>query len=234
MANIVRPLPDLALAPDYYCEPRIVDGRPTTIYEIWEKGGAYADSITPSTYSPDYRHHIVDKVVAWTKRGSTVFSLGCGNGFVEAELIGHCRKVRAMDRNDEAVRLCAAKGVQAVRMEFFDLSAADLSDVDLIYADGLLGHLFRLPDGLAAFADKLRSVALRPGTVVAISNDAPRDRSAAFSPHDRLDDFWFLSKSYLAAALTAADLLVQESYYFPYTRPLSGLRLRAICIARAA
>src|ERR1700741_1593258 len=50
-------------------------------------------ALTPSTYSPDYRHHIVDKVVAWTKRGSTVFSLGCGNGFVEAELIGHCRKV---------------------------------------------------------------------------------------------------------------------------------------------
>lgn len=232
MGDTARLLQDLDLVRDYYCQPRMMDGTPMSIYEIWEKGGAYADSITPSTYSPEYRSHITGKLLSLTERGGTIFSIGCGNGFIEAELARCDRKVYAVDCNEEAVRLAAAKGVQAFQTNFFDLSPAALSDVDLVYADGLLGHLFQPVDGLAAFTRKLHALRLRRGTWLAFSNDAPRDPEVAFCPHDRLRDFWFLSKSYLSLVLGAAGFHVSEGYYFPYLRPLSGLRNRTVCIAR--
>jgi len=230
----VRPLQDLDVVHDYYCQQRVVDGRPMTIYEIWEKGGAYADSITPSTYSAEYRSHMTLKLQSLTKAGGVVLSLGCGNGFVEAE-VAHCgRKVRAIDCNEEAVRLTAAKGIDAFQADVYDLTPTVLSDVDVIYADGLLGHLFDAAAGLAGFTTKLGTLALRQGAWIVLSNDSPRDREVAFCPHEKVRDFWFMSNGYLSGVLTELGLRVFESYYFPYVRPLSGLRNRTICVARVS
>ena len=232
MKNAERPLQALDFVRDYYCQRRMVDGAPMSIYQIWEKGGAYNDSVTPSIYSPEYRSHIVLKLISLTNEGETIFSIGCGNGFVEGD-VAHCaRNVRAMDYNEEAVRLTAEKGVEAFQADFFDLAPASLSDVDLVYADGLLGHVFQAGSGLAAFTDKLRILALRPGVRLVFSNDAPRDPEVAFCPHDHVRDFWFISKSYLAGYLNEAGFSLSESYHFPYVRPLSGLRTRTICIAQ--
>jgi SAM-dependent methyltransferase len=232
MKDMVEPLQDLDLVRDYYCQRRMVDGRPMNIYEIWEKGGAFNDSVTPSTYSPEYRSHITLKLLSLTSEADVVFSIGCGNGFVEAEVLQCNRKVLAIDCNEEAVRLAAGKGIEASQTDFYDLSPHALSHVDLVYADGLLGHLFRHGSGLAHFTDKLRALSLRNGTRLVFSNDSPRDPELAFSPHDRLRDFWFLSRTYLAQVMAEAGFGVVESYYFPYVRPLSGLRNRTICIAQ--
>lgn len=225
-------LQDLDMVRDYYCKRRLLNGTPMSIYEIWEKGGAYADSITPSIYSPEYRSHIAEKLLSLTQQGSTVFSIGCGNGFVEAELVRRERKVCAIDCNEEAVQLTAAKGVQVSQADFFDLLPAAMSEVDLVYADGLLGHLFQPVSGLTAFMRKLRALGPRRGTWVAFSNDAPRDPEVEFCPHERVQDFWFLSKSYLSTVVSEAGFRVSECYYFPYMRPLSGLRNRTICLAQ--
>jgi SAM-dependent methyltransferase len=179
MEKAERPLQALDFVRDYYCQRRMVDGAPMSIYQIWERGGAYNDSVTPSIYSPEYRSHIVLKLLSLTNEGGTIFSMGCGNGFVEAD-VAHCnRSVRAMDYNEEAVRLTAAKGVEAFQADYFELPPSSLSDVDLVYADGFLGHLFQAGSGLAAFADKLRILAPRSGAWVVFSNDAPRDPEVA-------------------------------------------------------
>jgi SAM-dependent methyltransferase len=223
---------DLDFVHDYYCTRRLSNGTPMSIYEIWEKGGAWADSVTPSTYSPEYRAHISGKILSLTQPGDTIFSIGCGNGFVEAELVRRERSVRAIDCNEEAVRLTAAKGVEVAQADFFDLAPAALADVDLVYADGLLGHLFQPNSQLAAFMQKLRGLRLPHGSRVAFSNDAPRDPEVRFCPHERVQDFWFLSRTYLSAALAEGGFRVEESYYYRYARPLSGLRNRTICIAQ--
>jgi SAM-dependent methyltransferase len=227
-------LQDLEFVREYYSTRRQLNGTAMSIYEIWEKGCAFADSITPSTYDPAYRLHITGKLLSLTRSGNTAFSIGCGNGFIEAELVRRGRSVRAIDCNEEAVRLTAAKGVQAFEADFFDLPPATMWDVDLVYADGLLGHVFEPAGELTRFMDKLRDLTLRRGTWIVVSNDAPRDPEASFSPHDRLREFWFLSKSYLSKALSEAGFDIVESYYFTYARPLSGLRNRTICIARWA
>ncbi len=216
----------------YYCSPRITGERKVSVYEIWEEGGAFSDSVTPSTYCPEYRSHIELKILAITEPNDQVFSIGCGNGFVEAGLVQKSRKVVAIDCNEEAVTLSNAKGVDAYRADFFALPKDHLAGFDVIYADGLLGHVYHQDTGLDRFFGKLAGLSLKPGAWLVFSNDAPRERGVDVAPHDRLDNFWFLSKEYLVRTLNKWELETHETYSFPYIRPISGMRDRAICVGR--
>lgn len=228
----VAPLQDLGRVYDYYCRPRRVGERTMSVYDIWEEGGALDDSITPSTYCQEYRSHVVMKMLSLTQEGDRIFSIGCGNAFVEADLARLGRPVQAIDCNEDAVRLASAKGVDAFTADFYALPPGCLESFAVIYADGLLGHLYRSDAGLKPFFTKLASLRPRPGTWVVFSNDGPRDRTAMVAPHERVEDFWFLSRSYLAGVLEAHGFANRESYSFPYVRPLSGMRERTICVAR--
>src|SRR5580693_1765257 len=223
---------DLDRVHDFYCSPRSAGQLAESIYEIWEKGEAFRDSVTPSTYVPEYRSHIVLKILSLTRAAGCVLSLGCGNGFVEGDLVTHHRTVRAVDCNTEAVELTQAKGVDAFTADFFALAPEDVAGADVVYADGLLGHLFDPSEELKPSLAKLASLQFRPGAWLVLSNDSPRDPGALFAPHDSVEGFWFISKDYLQKMLTAYGFEPEESYYFPYTRPLSGMRNRTICVAR--
>lgn len=215
----------------YYCAPRPTgEGAARTIYEIWEAGGAFDDSVTPSTYCPDYRAHVGLKIVSLTAPGSRIFSIGCGNAFVEADLVRADRGVQAIDCNPEAVALAIGKGVEAFVSDFYSLPDGYLAAFDAIYADGLLGHLYREADGLDPFYDTLARLAPRPGAVLVWSNDAPLDPGKRVEPHRRVEDFWMLSRTELREGLAARGGLVAEDYHYPYVRPVSGLRNRSLCI----
>lgn len=229
---MTQPLQDLNRVHDFYTAPRPTGHGSRSIYEIWEHAGAFNDSITPSTYVPAYRAHIVRKILSATFLDGTVFSLGCGNGFVEAELLRYARTVLAMDCNQEAVELTKKKGVTAFVADFFLLRPEDVATTDLIYADGLLGHLFHPKDKMEPALRKLKSLNLRSGTRLVLSNDAPEDRRVPFARHESVDAFWFISKHYLRERLSHIGFEPLESYYFPYMRPISGLRRRTICVAR--
>lgn len=223
---------DLSYVHDYYCSLRSVGNVDTSIYDIWENGGAFNDSITPSTYVPEYRSHIVLKLLSLTLDAANIFSLGCGNGFVEADLVQHNRTVRAIDCNEKAVALTRKKGVDAFTADFFALRPSDVVDTDAVYADGLIGHLFDAEGGINHALVKLVSLNLKPGAFLLLSNDSPRDPSVPYAPHERLKDFWFVSRGYLQDSLSSFGFETTESYYFPYLRPISGMRNRTICIAR--
>ncbi|VVN13934.1 class I SAM-dependent methyltransferase [Pseudomonas fluorescens] len=228
---MTKPMQDLQQVTDYYGTSRKFGDSNATIYEIWEQGGAFNDSITPSTYSPEYRSHLGLKLKSLTQEGATIFSIGCGNGFVEGDLVEARRQVRAIDFNDEAVILSRKKGVDAHKVDFFKLEPGSLAGVKSVYADGLLGHLFHPELELKPTFDKLKELNLDSGTVLVFSNDSPRDPEALFAAHDKVDGFWFISRDYLRDALIEAGFEIQESYYFPYTRPISGLRNRTMCVA---
>lgn len=228
---MTRARQDLDLVHDYYTasRPDVQAGR--NIYEIWEQGEACNDSITPSTYVPEYRSHIVLKILSLTGENARIFSLGCGNGFVEADLVGCGRSVTAVDCNAEAVELTRKKGVDAFVADFFQLRREQLEGVDVVYADGLLGHLFDPEEEVRPTFAAIEGFGLKSGSLLVLSNDAPRD-DRAFAPHDRVDGFWFLSKDYLRESLATFGFEPLESYYFPYLRPVSGMRNRTICVAR--
>ena len=233
-ATIAEVPQDLDSIRDYYCSPRRVGGSVRSIYEIWEDGGAFNDSITPSAYVPEYRAHIVSKIVDLTMPGAHVFSIGCGNGFVEGDLVAAGRRVSAIDCNEEAVELARKKGVVASAADFYALESSDVLDYDLVYGDGLLGHLFDKRDGLDPAIGKLASLEFKAGAVVVFSNDSPRDPRLEFAPHETVSGFWFISKDHLCRRLQSFGFVMVEAYYFPYCRPISGRRDRTVCIARVA
>ncbi|WP_031072272.1 class I SAM-dependent methyltransferase [Streptomyces sp. NRRL S-118] len=223
---------DLGAVRDYYTAQRSASTDQESIYAIWERGEAFNDSVTPSTYVPEYRSHMLLKLVSLTGDDARVFSLGCGNGFVEGDLAALGRTVRAIDFNEEAVELTRRKGVDAFTADYYELDAAELAGVEAVYADGFLGHLFDAEDELRPALRKLEGLGLASGTTLVFSNDAPFSADAAFEPHHRVQDFWFLSKDYLQRSLESAGFSSVESYYFPYLRPISGLRNRTICVVR--
>jgi SAM-dependent methyltransferase len=223
---------DLERVHDYYCSVRSTSKGAESVYEIWEKGEAFNDSITPSTYVPEYRSHIVLKILTLAEEKSNILSIGCGNGFVEGDLIENGHAVKAIDCNVEAVKLANAKGVDAFVLDFFDLEPSHVSSIDITYADGVFGHLFDSQNEMKPTLDKLANLRLRPGSWIVVSNDSPRTAGVPFEAHDRVEGFWFISREYLRDSLASFGFEPVESYYFPYRRPMSGMRNRTICVAR--
>ncbi|KLU15225.1 MULTISPECIES: class I SAM-dependent methyltransferase [Xenorhabdus] len=213
---------------NYYYD--VCRDRGTSIYHLWEEQNWVNDSITPSVHVPEYQRLISEQIALLTHTGSQVFSLGCGNGFVEAMLVRAGVPVKAIDLNEVAAELARRKGVDAIQKNFFDTTAADFAGVGTIYSDGFVGHLFHPETGLDDFFRHLTTLAIAPGTPLIISNDAPLDEQRLFQPHEKVPDFWYVSPAYLEEAGCKWGLTPKLSQYYFYSRPVSGVRKRTIYI----
>jgi SAM-dependent methyltransferase len=218
----------------FYCAPRLDENRGDlrTLYQIWEDQQACNDSVTPSTYCDAYREHLVDCIADRIPPAGRIFSIGCGNAFVERDLVSRGYRVDGIDWNREAVDLALAKGVGAMTGDFLQMPPSSLAEYDAVYADGLLGHLYDDGSGLAAFFAQLRRTEPQPGSWLIFSNDAPLDPAQTAQPHPRVDNFWLISRTLLTEVLQQEGYEVVEDYYYRYERPVSGERDRTICIAR--
>jgi hypothetical protein len=215
---------------DFYCRP--VGDTKLNRYEIWERGGAVGDSVTPSIYCPEYRMHMVLKILSLPRPHDRVFSIGCGNAFVESDLHARGLPVQAIDCNEEAVVLAASKGIEAFTTDYHALSSGHLAGFGVVYADGLVGHLYDPDTGLTTFFETLLRLKPPPGSWLVLSNDAPAQPSTGVAPHGKVQGFWLFSPEYLRDIAQRFGYTVIEAYSFPYERPLSGLRNRTICVAR--
>jgi hypothetical protein len=217
---------------DFYCRP--VGDTELNRYEVWERGGAVGDSVTPSIYCPEYRMHMVLKILSLPRPHERVFSIGCGNAFVEADVQARGLPVQAIDYLEEAVTLAAAKGIDAFAADYHTLPPGHLAGFGVVYADGLLGHMYHPETGLTGFFETLAALKPPPGSWLVLSNDAPAQPDAGVAAHGKVPGFWLFSPDYLRDTVQRFGYTVVEAYSFPYERPLSGLRNRTICVARAA
>jgi hypothetical protein len=215
---------------DFYC--RRVGDAALNRYEVWERGGAVGDSVTPSIYCPEYRMHMVLKILSLPRPHQRVFSIGCGNAFVEADLHTRGLPVQAIDFLEEAVVLAAAKGIDAFTADYHALPPGHLTSFGVVYADGLLGHLYHPETGLTGFFETMSALKPAPGSWLVLSNDAPAEPGAGAAPHGKVPGFWLFSPEYLRDVAQSFGYTVVEAYSFPYERPVSGLRNRTICVAR--
>lgn len=199
-----------------------------SIYHVWEERGWLNDSITPSVHVSDYQNYITDKIIEITPPGRGVFSLGCGNGFVEAALTQRQVPLSAIDINQDAVDLALRKGVSAHKKCFYDTDEDDYRNVGCIYADGFIGHMFEEEQGLDKFFSHLMGCNIAPGTKLLISNDAPIDKSREFQPHEKVEGFWYVSASFLVETSLKWGINRGVSHYYTYDRPLSGPRRRTV------
>jgi SAM-dependent methyltransferase len=207
------------------------DHRGDSLFEVWERGHARSDSVTPSTYCSAYRRWICDKIIRHLNDGpeSGLLSLGCGNAIVESEVAAKGYRVLAVDALAEAVALATAKGVPAVRADITSWSPTDRWSV--IYLDGVLCHLYGRTGGLVPILNRIRNWLTESGVLIA-SNDSTENGLAAF-PAPGLNGVYWLSGEYQRSQALAAGFHEVTVESFEYRRPVSGRRLRAVIVARA-
>jgi SAM-dependent methyltransferase len=210
---------------------RNTDGE-RSIFDIWEKGGAKGDSVTPSTYSGPYRlwmTALLRKYLTETE-SSGLLSVGCGNAAVEAGLTAEGHRVLGVDALTEAVELARAKGVDAVCANILTWTPPP-GPWTLIYADGVLGHLHDAVHGVRHVLRRFLSW-LPEGGALVVSNDGP-STDADVQSHPDVPGFAWLSRGYLHRQVEDSGFRDTNSSHFVYERPLSGQRERVIVTARA-
>lgn len=216
----VRQLTDFYLTEDQ-------SGR--NLFQVWEAGDARGDSITPSTHSTDYRAWMADKLIALLgEPPAGLVSIGCGNAAVEHRVHRCGYRVLAVDVIDEAVRIAAEKGMQTALADVRTWSPDEPWPV--VYADGLLGHLYDPAVGITAQLKHFRSWLPKNGYLV-ISNDSPPDDDAPL-PARGVPGFHWLPTAYLRESALAAGFADVMTEDYTYDRPKSGPRRRAILVAR--
>lgn len=203
-----------------------------SLFQAWERGDARGDSVTPSTYSAEYRQWMCDLLLGQLRaQPGGMISVGCGNAAIEVEIIRAGHRVLGIDVIPEAVELARRKGVEAVLADVHQWSPPDGSWT-VVYADGVMGHLYAPETELLPVLIRVRTW-LKPvrGTLV-ISNDRPRGL-ADVQPAPGVPGFYWLSEGFLRKQAEAAGFDELSSATFSYQRPLSGARERAILTARA-
>lgn len=201
------------------------------LFDTWERGGARGDSVTPSTYSVEYRRWMCDLLLGHLKtRPGGVVSIGSGNAPIESALVEAGHRVLAVDVFPEAVALARRKGVEAVLADVRAWSPPP-GAWTVVYADGVMGHLYDPQVGLAPVLTDIRSWLAPHKGVLVISNDRP-PTLADVQPAPGVPGFYWLSEQLLRKQAEAAGFDEVSCATFAYQRPLSGLRERAVLTAR--
>ncbi|MFD5029797.1 class I SAM-dependent methyltransferase [Streptomyces sp. NPDC058220] len=203
----------------------------SSIFDVWERGDARGDSVTPSTYSGEYRSLMLETLVkALSAHDSKkLLSLGCGNAMIEAELASQGYDILAVDAMPEAVELARKKGLTSLRADV-ESWAPEAGAWPVVYADGLLGHLYDSATESLPVLGRIRSWFTGGGTLV-VSNDSPRS-GGAVEAAPGVDAFYWLSGEYLVEQAYAAGFSYATCETFTYARPISGERHRAVLIAQ--
>jgi SAM-dependent methyltransferase len=201
-------------------------------FHVWDRGDAIGDSITPATYSGAYRVWMSDLLRKFLDESDEpgLLSVGCGNATIEAGLVASGYRVLGIDALDDAVALARAKGVAVERADAMSWTPPT-ADWNVVYADGLLGHLYDPVSGVRHALERFRSWMPAGEGVLVVSNDGPRT-GAEVQDHADVPGFTLLSISYLHAQAELAGFQDIWSTLFVYERPVSGPRERVVVTAR--
>lgn len=210
-----------------------VEAEDENIFEKWERGEARGDSTTPSVCSPEYRAWMLERLREAMGDGTErrLLSIGAGNAMVERTLCREGYHVLAVDALMAAVEIAARNGVPSICR---DIRAWDPTErFDVVYADGLLGHLYDEFGGCQSVWRRVRGWLASQDSVVIVSNDVPPG-SDAVKPAPGVNGFHWLSTDWIAEMLVDAGYTPTLTTEFVYERPLSGPRRRAIIAATPA
>jgi hypothetical protein len=149
-----------------------------SLFALWERGANTPIPAPLSVRRSRYRRIIVGLIKRQNGPGATVLSLGAGNGFTEADLSAGGFDVVATDRSEIALKYCRQKGLKVVQYEFPEPPPPSLNKFDVIYCDGLLGHLWQ-PEGSYGHCWTRFAELAKPGSLLILSNDlADTDNTA--------------------------------------------------------
>jgi hypothetical protein len=162
---VARQLPSVAYEPP---------GEPS-LFERWEAG---ADTDLPpplAVCDPEYRSEVVRIIGCYGNKGRRLVSIGAGNGHVEEALAGEGWDVLATDLAASALRICRAKGLMTAPFDLME--DAPIGHFDVIYCDGVMGHLWH-PASASVPAWTALAALGHPDSICVVSNDLSDDDEA--------------------------------------------------------
>lgn len=158
---------------------RSVDYEPPgepSLFDRWE-ADAQTELPPPLAFrDATYRAEIVRLLAPFMEAGRRLVSIGAGNGCAEAALAAAGWDVLATDPAASALRVCRAKGLATARFEL--LEDPPIGPADVIYCDGVMGHLWD-PRSASVPAWCALAALGRRGSVCLASNDLADDDEAA-------------------------------------------------------
>lgn len=208
------------------------NGDKPSIYHIWESGEGRGDVTTPAQSSPAYRQHMGNLLRGFLAESPDpgLLSLGCGNGMIESGIAADGIRVLGVDAMEDAVELARARGVNAVRADVLSWTPPP-GPWTVLYADGILGHLYDPVTGITNVLDRFKSW-LTPGDALVISNDPPRTDDELQENPNMPPAYFFISQQYLRQRVEECGFRDVTSSIFRYTKPVTGPRDRVIVTAR--
>ncbi|HEX8122903.1 MAG TPA: class I SAM-dependent methyltransferase [Solirubrobacteraceae bacterium] len=216
-----RRLPSVAYEPP---------GEPS-LFDRWE-AGAKTDLPPPlAVGDAAYRSHVVGLLGRHADAARNLISVGAGTGHAEAALAARGWNVLATDPAGSALRICRGKGLATAR--FALLEDPPLGRFDVIYCDGVLGHLWD-PDEASIPAWTALAALGRRDTICVVSNDlSDDDDSARFAVRtSRAAAFYRPPATWFGRDARATSLWsVESEHLYAYLRA-GAARRREIIVAR--
>ena len=147
-----------------------------SLFERWESGEATDLPAPLAVRDGAYRSEVVRVIGRYRSAGSRLVSIGAGNGCVEAALAEEGWEVLATDPAVSALRICRAKGLAITCFEL--LADPPIGPFDVIYCDGVMGHLWDSTSASIPAWSALAALGHRHSICV-VSNDLSDDDDTA-------------------------------------------------------
>jgi len=205
-------------------------GQPS-LFELWDAGVETRTSAPLAVIDPQYRSLMVEILDSYRQADCRIVSIGAGNGYVEAKLRSADWDVLATDPAASALRLCSAKGLRTASFRLLVDSAPGLFDV--IYCDGVMGHLWDPRSRLTCAWTALVELG-HAGTICVISNDlADDDERPQFVVRGAPAAYFYRPPAgwYASDAAATRQWSIEAQYEYAYTRS-DRPRRREIVVAR--
>jgi SAM-dependent methyltransferase len=179
----------------------------------------------------DYRARLLEIFAGLRAPGSRMISVGAGNGRMEAELAAAGWDVLATDPAASALEHCRAKGLETAKLRLGE--DLGLGRFDVIYCDGVLGHLWE-PGTATRRAWQALAELGRPGSLCVASNDlSDDDKRARFAVRGAADAGFYRPPAghFGFEAVDTGSWVTESEVVYPYRRG-DRRRRREILVTR--
>ena len=214
------------MIPSIAYEPR----QGPSLHELWERGTSASFRPPISVLDAEYRSLIVATLQPFRMPKARLLSVAAGNGFAEQALQQDGWDVLATDCAAAAGKFCRRKGLRFRQFCLGVDAPSRIGSHDIVYCDGLIGHLWRTQTDTARVWRALRPLVIRNGYLLTC-NDLSNGDEAEFEVRDHPEArFYRPLAGELSTAAAEASWRTESVTCYEYDR--RGPRRRELLLLR--